>query len=324
MLRLRRPDLPDEAGGSRQSLSADLASRASKLQEELDQETAAEKVASNVKPDEVLPIPTASSDASKKTVKDVIEKHWGRFKSNDNDRFERKDPSIKELLIKMSSEKCCYCEAKGATNIEHHWPKKPAPQNESHGSHNKTFKWENFLYSYGSCNTIKGSNMEWIGSDEQHQPKLLDPSKPGQDPLNHFKIQVTAKPGITLGDMEIRAGLSDEKKARAVYTKETLGLNARGLPGARAKCLNDFATLRDLIDEKGITYRLSTGTTLQESLRSFLDRKQPYLAPIRQMLQEEPALRDKLLRWVPELEEELRHWALPTDDSEPDAPKNPT
>jgi uncharacterized protein (TIGR02646 family) len=286
MIKLRRPKLPEPAprpAGKR-------GPKPKGLQEDLDDRKA--KV--------LKALAEPGVDAGK-----TIDEHWGRFKSSDNKR----NPSIKALLGDMTHGKCAYCEALEATDVEHHWPKIPTLDNEHRGSPERMFQWENLLLACGKCNDPqhKGQKMEWVGKGKTERTKLLDPSAEGDDPFCSFTVD-------RHGWVDPRKELSEPHRTRAAYTIETLRLNLRdAVRGARAEKLEHLYQLLRILGDRGPDFVLETGTTIRQSFVEFVSPKRPYLAPIRQVLRENPELRAALLQQIPELGPQLEAWDLEPD-----------
>jgi hypothetical protein len=176
------------------------------------------------------------------------------------------------------------------------------------------FLWENLLPSCHGCNRweCKGPSMKW-GADDR--PLMLDPAADGDDPLCYFAIEHEESSKLELGWVEIQSGLRPEAVARADYTRRTLKLNLRTvLLRGRARTIRRFKELEACLDVLGPDFEAPTGHSVRQKFREMLDAREPYLAPVRQILRRDPALRKKLIDQMPELEAVLDAWDLPPDD----------
>jgi uncharacterized protein (TIGR02646 family) len=300
VLKLRRPALPPEPSASRRKRGP----KAKALQKDLDDRQ--KEVNRDYDPE--------AKDPSK-----LLAKHWGNFKSRDDGRFSKGMPSVKGTLRAMSHGKCAYCEVACANQIDHHWPKAPADENERRGTPQRMFQWQNFLLACGPCNDPerKGARMEWVRDGDAVRPKLLDPSADGDDPLCYFTIRWDQNPAFTTGWIDTRPDLSPDARERARYTISLLKLNDLdyALRGRRQTLSHFNLLLWTLVNSTGgPDQRLETGRLLREDWREFLSANTPYLAPVRQRLRESPELRDALVAVMPELEAVLIEWDLQPDE----------
>ncbi len=90
------------------------------------------------------------SITSEKERSESIRKAW-------NGLNKEKKKALKNELLKMSGDCCCYCEsyvsATGYGDIEHQRPKRTFPE--------LTFQWENLHYSCHLCNNQKGKKYDF-------------------------------------------------------------------------------------------------------------------------------------------------------------------
>lgn len=115
------------------------------------------------------------------------------YKRNKKKRVWRKS-YIEQALLKMSHNKCCYCECKLGEEskyleVDHFFPKDIYPD--------KVVEWENLLPSCKRCNTKKGSH------DTGKEP-IIHPVKDG--PREHLYLknyQIRAKNDSLLGETTI-------------------------------------------------------------------------------------------------------------------------
>ncbi|MDT3722617.1 hypothetical protein [Pseudomonas oryzihabitans] len=125
--------------------------------------------------------------------------------------------------------RCHYCEDSVADEVEHVWPKKFYPE--------KTFVWQNYLFSCGSCNgshkndqfavfdagenqidVIRGKN-DPISPPPVGSPLFIDPIS--EDPTEYISLDLQTGLFVPLARRDSR----DFK--RAEYTINILGLNSR-------------------------------------------------------------------------------------------------
>lgn len=139
---------------------------------------------------------------------------------------------VKEKLVAMCSghRRCAYCEDSVADEIEHFRPKDLYPDH--------VFRWENYLYSCGPCNSPKSNHFAVLESDD---PELTDvtrarrdtivPPPPGEpafldprvdDPLDFLVLDI-----VDTFTFRARPRISARKKLRANYTIKELHLNDR-------------------------------------------------------------------------------------------------
>ena len=97
---------------------------------------------------------------------------------NCQNKYQHKE--IKAALETMFRGKCCYCESKVTPvaygDIEHFYPKSRYPD--------KTFLWENLLFSCQICN--EGCKGDKFPLDADGNPLLIDPSDGITNPNQHL------------------------------------------------------------------------------------------------------------------------------------------
>lgn len=246
----------------------------------------------------------AKPDATAEAVK----VHWSNFKSSDNARYRKKAASIKGVLQKMSSGRCAYCEGP-ANAIEHFWPKAKSGENANQGTHARAFEWTNLLWSCGTCNDKqhKGEKMEWTVAGT---PKLLDPTKPDDDPCDFLTVSLNHEPPIELGWVDPRPDLTTDAAERACYTISTLKLNERDdCRRGRRAAIEHFWIILGAIKEKGPDHLIETKRKAREVLHDLLE--DGYLGAIRQILLGSPALRESIVAAMPELATLIASFARP-------------
>ena len=160
-----------------------------------------------------------------------IEAARNMFRST-NTRNNKSFRQIREALTKMSrgNNRCAYCEDSVAEDVEHFQPKSWYPE--------LCFVWENYLYACGPCNGRKSNRFAVIApvSGEiihlvrepkaipippvEGEPLMIDPSR--ENPLDFLFLDLSG----TFRYLPQRR-LTDQQKARAVYSIETLQLNDR-------------------------------------------------------------------------------------------------
>lgn len=230
--------------------------------------------------------------------------------------FTKQEKQTKTTLLntlqRMFHHKCAYCEAPDASEIEHYWPKKPHSHNHYRGTPQCMFLWDNLLLSCKKCNSFecKGSHMKWDGDN----PRLLNPVK--DDPLCYFRINMEDASALQRGRIESKTDLSDLQQKRAEYTIHRLKLNERlGLRNGRSHIIRDFVDWLKMLVLHGANYPLSEGT-LRERFLDMLQATTPYLSPIRQLLYEQPEIKQALFDAIPEVAEIIQVWSLPVEGCE--------
>jgi len=274
--------VPAKKGVQDATLATDLAERQKKLN------------------DAVLATPHAAGK--------LADKHWNTFKTSDNGRYKKKVPSIKGVLQEMSSGRCAYCEGQ-ASGIEHFWPKAKSAENANLGTHARAFEWTNLLWSCGICNDKqhKGQRMEWTVAGT---PKLLDPTKPDDDPCDFLTVSLNHEPPIELGWVDPRPDLTTDAAERARYTISTLKLNERDdCRRGRRTAIEHFWIVLEAIKEKGPDHSIKTKRKAREVLYDLLE--DGYLGAIRQILLDSPALRASIVAAMPELAALIAAFARP-------------
>jgi uncharacterized protein (TIGR02646 family) len=230
---------------------------------------------------------------------------WKAFK--EIEKTEAKE--LLAVLQRMFHHKCAYCETPDANQIEHYWPKSPHPTlNNNLGTPKKMFVWNNFLLSCQKCNgwEYKGASMKF----DCGRPRLLNPCV--DDPLCYFKISLEISSAENAGQIKPALDLSDDARRRAEYTAHKLGLNKRvALRNGRKRTIRQFLIFMQGLLEEGAERELLPGYTIRQGLLDVLQPSEPYLAPVRQLLHEQPEIKRQLLTQIPELEEVINKWALP-------------
>jgi uncharacterized protein (TIGR02646 family) len=238
----------------------------------------------------------------------LVDAHWNTFKASDNKRYKKKAPSIEGVLQAMFSGRCAYCEGP-ASEIEHFWPKAKTPENANRGTHARTFEWANLVWSCGVCNgpQHKGEKMEWTVAGA---PKLLDPTKPADDPYEFFNVSLRHDPAIALGWVDPRPELDEGAAERALYTLSLLKLNERDeCRRGRRTAIEHFYIVVGAIVEKGPDHLTKTNRKAREVLRDLLEAG--YLGAIRQLLLDSPDLRNSIVAAMPELAVLMGFFARP-------------
>ena len=108
---------------------------------------------------------------------------WTDFKTHERKQARQKQATVKATLRAMFYGKCAYCESNDASEIEHHWPKAPHPQNANRGAPAQMFRWENLLWACQTCNGFecKGPRnfqrghcwLYWLSLNSQGRCRLL-------------------------------------------------------------------------------------------------------------------------------------------------------
>lgn len=152
---------------------------------------------------------------------------------------------VKNTLAEMccGSIRCNYCEDSKADEIEHIMPKSWYPD--------KCFKWENYCYVCGPCNTRKNNRFSIRLTDTDRcidlsrngdvlpppdgDPLLINPR--GEYPLDFLFLEMEYGQFVYVS--MANPGSFDDR--RATYTIDTLGLNSRSyLVKARANAYSNF------------------------------------------------------------------------------------
>ena len=120
---------------------------------------------------------TLSNPPSTEAEETEIRKWKAQIKKCQN-KYQHKE--IKTALETMFCGKCCYCESKVTDvaygDIEHFYPKSRYPD--------KTFMWENLLFSCQICN--EGYKGDKFPLDADGNPLLIDPSDGVTNPNQHL------------------------------------------------------------------------------------------------------------------------------------------
>lgn len=229
---------------------------------------------------------------------------WKRFHERDRDTKN----AILALVKAMFHGKCAYCETPDADELDHFWPKSPHTQNSFRGTPHYMFVWENLLLVCRKCNSFscKGSRMTW----DDGKPRLLNPCL--DEPLHYFAIAVSYNSLLAAGQLEPRGDLAQQKQLRAEYTIRLLKLNERRLlVEGRLATLRQFLDWVEMLARFGPEFELPSGYTIRQRFLDMLDCHKPFLAPIRQILHDDPDLYTALLLKIPELAAVIAAWHLP-------------
>jgi uncharacterized protein (TIGR02646 family) len=219
---------------------------------------------------------------------------WKKF--YDDKLYEK----FKLHLSQVFNEKCAYCEFNEPTDIEHFWQKSPHKD--------RMFVWENLFSSCSKCNKLKIGEME-LNADGH--PKLLNPCT--EDPFKFFNIIVDVQ-DTTLGWIDPRPGLLPSDEEKAIYTIELFNLNQRSrILRARKRTTEDFLSLLGGLKKYGAEFELPVGKSLRERFLDFMDAEESCMAPVRQILIDNPNDYQFLLQEIPELEPVLEKWFLPLE-----------
>jgi uncharacterized protein (TIGR02646 family) len=203
-------------------------------------------------------------------------------------------------LHQVFNKKCAYCEFNEPTDIEHFW------QKSSHKD--RMFAWENLFSSCSMCNKLKIGEME-LNADGH--PKLLNPCT--EDPFKFFNIIIDVQ-DTKLGWIDPRLGLLPSDEEKAIYTIELFNLNQRSrILRARKRTTEDFLSLLEGLKKYGAEFELPVGKSLRERFLDFMDAEEPCMAPVRQILIDNPGFHQFLLQEIPELEPVLEKWFLPLE-----------
>jgi uncharacterized protein (TIGR02646 family) len=230
------------------------------------------------------------ANLSTKTPKKI----WNNFyRANLYDKF-------KLHLHQVFNEKCAYCEFNEPTDIEHFWQKSPYKD--------RMFVWENLFSSCSKCNKLKIGEME-LNADGH--PKLLNPCT--QDPFKFFNIIVDVQ-DTTLGWIDPRLGLLPSDEEKAIYTIKLFELNLRRrILKARKSAVMNLLILLESLKQHGVGFEMPTGITLRQRFLDFMEASKPCIAPVRQILIDNPNDYQFLLQQIPELEPVFEKWFLPLE-----------
>lgn len=128
-------------------------------------------------------------------------------------------PDIKEILFRISEDKCAFCEAKpgesGNIEVEHFFPKSIY--------HEETFKWENFLPVCRKCNEAKG-DLD-TKSEPIINPSIVDP----EEYFEYDNLFMVGKPSCANKEISER-------------TIKELKLNSKRLFVARSELLTNLSS----------------------------------------------------------------------------------
>lgn len=160
--------------------------------------------------------------------------------------FNRVEKELQKLAIGANNY-CNYCEANVGTTIEHIYPRGLFP--------NKTFVWENFLWTCKQCNG-KHKISQFQIFKNPHTAEIINLVKDYSfvRPPNEDAVFVNPRIENPLDylQLDLESGLFETKEKdshtrayqRAVYTIETLQLNTRkGLVANRQKAYQNYQDL---------------------------------------------------------------------------------
>ncbi len=164
-----------------------------------------------------------------------------------------RDVKAKLRAMCSGANRCCYCEDSNADEVEHMFPKSIYP--------GKTFVWENYLYSCGSCNRSKSNQFSVFHIDtgvivkmERTPGEIPEPPQAGQpllinprteNPLKFLWLDIID----TFRFTELEDDISSTNYKRARYMISLLKLNQRDeLAVARKEAYGDYcARLKEYI-----------------------------------------------------------------------------
>lgn len=154
---------------------------------------------------------------SEKERSDSIRKAWKGLDAE-------KKKALKNELLKMSGDCCCYCESYVSTtgygDIEHQRPKSAFPE--------LTFQWENLHYSCHLCNHKKGKHYDY-------ENPILDVCV--DEPAEHFLFP----------EEETICYFMKPKTSRGTTTIERCKLNRDGLLKVRRKIFEEYKNIIPLL-----------------------------------------------------------------------------
>jgi hypothetical protein len=172
--------------------------------------------------------------------------------------------AVRATLSRMciGSVRCSYCEDSAADEIEHIRPKSIFPSD--------AFKWKNYLYACGPCNSPKGNRFAVLSEGDvveiarkRGEPVvppplgldvLINPRK--DDPLHFLELDlggVTPSGTVINGTFEFLPSeqIGGFDKVRAIYTIGLLKLNREVVRAARENAYGGFrARLREYVLQK--------------------------------------------------------------------------
>jgi uncharacterized protein (TIGR02646 family) len=151
---------------------------------------------------------------------------------------------VRQTLARMCSgaQRCAYCEDSVGDEVEHIEPKDLYP--------NKTFVWENYLFSCGPCNTGKSNKFSIINGNNnlenvtRKRNDPIAPPRPGrqafvnprvEDPLRFLELEIVSTFAFLPRD-----GAPDLDILRAEFTISSLKLNRDVLLRARANAFGSY------------------------------------------------------------------------------------
>lgn len=179
--------------------------------------------------------------------------------------FNRVEKELQKIAIGLPNY-CNYCEANIGTSIEHIYPRGLYPD--------KTFIWENYLWSCKQCNgKHKVSQFQIFKSPSSAETINLVKDYRFIPPLNDDAVFINPRIDNPLDylELDLESGLFEHKEKdsntraykRALYTIETLQLNARkGLVANRQKA---YLTYQNLLQQY-IDIQKSTSTEILKAV----------------------------------------------------------
>lgn len=197
--------------------------------------------------------------------------------------------SVKDDLLKMQHNKCCYCESRfSATSygaVEHFRPKGAVQQRKGEaklfpGYYWLAYKWTNLLFSCEKCNTshkrilfpleCSGKRARNHHDDlDAESPMFIDPSR--DDPEKHLRFRGEAIESLT---------------ERGAATVRGLGLRRDDLEEARREKLSTVRSLQEIVELKG---KAGVGedeiACARQKLESCKSPKEAYSAMVRDFLE---------------------------------------
>jgi 5-methylcytosine-specific restriction endonuclease McrA len=211
-------------------------------------------------------------------------------------------------LMCVGTVRCAYCEDSLADEVEHIRPKNFFPQ--------FVFKWGNYLFACGPCNSPKGNRYGVLTHDTVEEfiraprgPVTPPPTGPAalidprtEDPLDFFELDLggTTPDGVEVpGTFEFfpNDAADPGAQARAKFSIEVLGLNREVMRVARENAFGGFrARLREYVEERqnGASSRRLEGlrddllSTPHLTVFAEMRRQQDYLPEIRALFDHAP------------------------------------
>lgn len=228
---------------------------------------------------------------------------WPQKNREDNKTF----AAVRETLRQMSGslERCWYCGDSCADEVEHIFPKSIYP--------NRAFRWENYLYACGICNSEKRDNFcvfhPLDGSIIDVKRKPDDPVQPPADGeaviLNLRADDPHEYLILNLDDFRIHPlpTLTGLAFTRADYTVKVLKLNSRsGLRAARQNAYEGF--IARLVEYQQRRRTGAPEVELQQKIRSLKDSPHRF---VWERMKRQQLQREALISLFAETPEAL-HW----------------